>query len=82
MCTARDSNSLAALSAIVAYVLLLFEELASLTDYRFKAAASGLPLRAFLSFNDAQAWFASLLVRHFCTLVDAWFSYSPYKTFN
>ena len=30
MCTARDSNSLAALSAIVAYVLLLFEELASL----------------------------------------------------
>ena len=42
MCTARDSNSLAALSAIVAYVLLLFEELASLTDYRFKAVASGL----------------------------------------
>ena len=42
MCTARDSNSLAALSAIVAYDLLLFEELASLTDYRFKAAALGL----------------------------------------
>ena len=55
MCAARDSNSLAALSAIVAYVLLLIEELASLTDHRFKAAASGLPLRAFLSFNDAQA---------------------------
>ena len=33
MCTARESNSLAALSAIVAYVLLLFEELASLRDY-------------------------------------------------
>jgi hypothetical protein len=55
MCTARDSNSLAAFSAIVAFVLLLFEELASLTDHRFKAAASGLPLGAFLRFNDAQA---------------------------
>ena len=31
MCTARDSNSLAALSAIVAFVLLLFEEPALLT---------------------------------------------------
>ena len=31
MCTAMDSNSLAALSAIVAFVLLLFEEPALLT---------------------------------------------------
>ena len=67
-------------SAIVAFVLLLFEELASLTDHRFAAAASGLPLRAFLRFKGAQAWFATLLTRRFFSLVEVWFSYSPFPS--
>ena len=43
-------DSLDALSTIVAFVLLLFEELASLTDHRFSFR---LPLGAFLRFKGA-----------------------------
>ena len=46
---ARDSDSFEVLTAIVAFVLLLFEELASLTDHRFEAELRDYPLEPFFA---------------------------------
>ena len=79
MCTARDSNSLAALSAIVAFVLLFEEPALLAATIASKRQLQDYPSEPFFASKVPTHDLPLYLLAAFFSLVNVWFLEEPFS---